>query len=122
MGGVCCDTQPHGCLSGCHRKYWPRPSCCAHGAMWWNEKLSGAGYGNRTRLAGLGSQSITTMLTPQIEALTTSYSVSNFLERPRKTPNYPELDASLPRHRATSVLRHPSLPRAWQDPSWTPRT
>jgi hypothetical protein len=25
----------------------------------------GAGYGNRTRLAGLGSQSITTMLTPQ---------------------------------------------------------
>ena len=27
----------------------------------------GAGYGNRTRLAGLGSQSITTMLTPRYE-------------------------------------------------------
>src|SRR5262245_7466095 len=26
--------------------------------------ISGAGYGNRTRLAGLGSQSITTMLSP----------------------------------------------------------
>ena len=28
-------------------------------------RKDGAGYGNRTRLAGLGSQSITTMLTPQ---------------------------------------------------------
>jgi hypothetical protein len=28
------------------------------------EGFSGAGYGNRTRLAGLGSQSITTMLSP----------------------------------------------------------
>jgi len=30
---------------------------------------SGAGYGNRTRLAGLGSQSITTMLSPRRRAL-----------------------------------------------------
>ena len=30
--------------------------------------VSGAGYGNRTRLAGLGSQNITTMLSPQSDA------------------------------------------------------
>src|SRR6478672_1382895 len=29
------------------------------------EEFSGAGYGDRTRLAGLGSQSITTMLSPR---------------------------------------------------------
>ena len=31
------------------------------------KEFDGAGYGNRTRLAGLGSQSITTMLTPQTQ-------------------------------------------------------
>ena len=31
------------------------------------EEVSGAGYGDRTRLTGLGSQDITTMLSPPAE-------------------------------------------------------
>ena len=32
------------------------------------ERINGAGYGDRTRLTGLGSQGITTMLSPHREA------------------------------------------------------
>ena len=37
------------------------------------ERWAGAGYGNRTRLAGLGSQSITTMLSPRGRLSSKSY-------------------------------------------------
>jgi hypothetical protein len=36
----------------------------ARGGCWQAEAKVGAGYGDRTRLTGLGSQDITTMLSP----------------------------------------------------------
>jgi hypothetical protein len=42
-------------------------SCCenAHGRDAENRDKKSAGYGDRTRLTGLGSQGITTMLSPR---------------------------------------------------------
>ncbi len=48
-----------------HRILWTLERCPAKVTE--REGHSGAGYGDRTRLAGLGSQSITTMLSPRVK-------------------------------------------------------
>src|SRR5258708_39402743 len=40
------------------------------------EDVSGAGYGDRTRLTGLGSQDITTMLSPRCRYFTSAFALS----------------------------------------------
>jgi hypothetical protein len=66
-----------------------------------NESENQAGYGNRTRLAGLGSQSITTMLSPRKLRIVASSA------RPRKTP------APADRGRRTRFTTPSALPAGW---------
>ncbi len=69
---------------------------CLHGVTCFYAK-AGAGYGNRTRLTGLGSQDITTMLSPRLRAAPILYARPLAPEHlglstgaPTLSPNHPE--------------------------------